>query len=162
MTTKPTPLAFANPNRRWQALLLALLLLTAGVCLSSDHKPASGFSYTEHIENEGSRSAGARGELRYQGHPVPPGIGQIKTPIGSYHHLTSALLWRPQGWFPTEDFPVGSTTDRITADMLQAGRYQGAHRAGTPENWCYLPLEDAWIDPKQLLLPANPSNRLPR
>lgn len=122
---------------------------------SSPTKSASGFTYTETIDNPGSKSAGVRGNLHYNGQAFLPGIGQIKTPVGSYHYMTSDRLWDPQGWFPVPEFQISTTSDPITPAMLQNGRYQGAFRAGTPETWCYLPLEDAWVAPQQLLMPAN-------
>lgn len=188
MNTKSIPHTLANPDCRGLASFLAFLLFIGGMCLlvTTAHAQTSlqveffdasstvekkrppaekprhltDFSYTEIVENPGSKSAGVRGELRYRGHLVPPEIGQIKTPIGSYHYLTSALLWRPQGWFPAKEFSVGSTQDRITPTMLQAGRYSGPRRDGTPENWCYLPLENSWIDPNQWVSPADPSSRM--
>lgn len=186
MNTKSILPTLANPDCCGLASFLAFLLFIGGMCLfvTTAHAQASlpadrfdaastvekkppqaekpghltDFSYSEIVENPGSKSAGVRGELRYRGHLVPPEIGQIKTPIGSYHYLTSALLWRPQGWFPAKEFSVGNTLERITPTILQAGRYPGPRRDGTPENWCYLPLENSWIDPNQWVSPADPSS----
>ena len=118
-------------------------------------KSAAGFSYLEKLENAGSKSAGVRGELRFQGRLLQSTGGQIHTPIGSFHYVSSEFLWNPQGWFPMAAVPVHSTAERITPAMLQAGRYQGARREGTPETWCYLPLYDTWSDPLQLAMPAD-------
>ncbi|SFN91221.1 hypothetical protein SAMN05660284_02512 [Formivibrio citricus] len=118
-------------------------------------KSAIGFSYTQTIDNPGSKSAGVRGKLHYKGQAFQPGIGQIKTPIGSYHYMTSDRLWDPQGWFPMPDSRISTTSDPITPAMLKNGRYQGPLRAGTPETWCYLPLENAWVAPQQLVMPAD-------
>lgn len=118
-------------------------------------KSACGFTYRETIDNPGSKSAGVRGNLHYRGQAFQPGIGQIKTPVGSYHYMMSDRLWDPQGWFPVPDFRISTTSDPITPSMLKNGRYQGPLRVGTPETWCYLPLEDAWVAPQQLLIPAD-------
>lgn len=119
---------------------------------------AAGFSYVETLENPGSKSAGVRGELRFQGRLLQSTGGQIQTPIGSYHYVSSEFLWNPQGWFPMAAVPVRSTAEGITPEMLKTGRYQGARREGTPETWCYLPLHDTWIDPLQLVMPLDSSN----
>ncbi|MDR3494557.1 MAG: hypothetical protein P4L82_08135 [Ancalomicrobiaceae bacterium] len=109
----------------------------------------TGFLYRETIVAKGSKSAGLRGELSYDGKPLTQG-GLLVTPIGSFHHVQASQLWQPQGWFPAKAAAVKVSATPIAADALQKGAYQGAKRFGTPSNWCYAPQLDTWFAPERL------------
>jgi len=113
-------------------------------------KSPGGFAYAETIANEGTKSAGVRGILSYDGVPLRGFPGRIRTPIGSFWWVESERLWEAQGWFPTADIAVASVPEPITAAALATGSYRGALRLGTPKDWCYLPERDTWSDPKKL------------
>jgi hypothetical protein len=133
--------------------LIVLFLLHAGsavVGAEPDKKTSTGFTYLETIDSPGSKSAGIRGTLLFNGNPLRAFPGQVKTPIGSFFFVNSALSWEPQGWFPVLDIVVQTTSAAVSADTLLAGSYKGARRAGTPVDWCYVPELDTWFDPRQL------------
>lgn len=141
--------------RNYWVLFVAFLavLMTAGTVHAvgkSVEKSGMGFKYYEKVENPGTRSAGVRGVLLYQGHYLKPVAGDIKTPIGSFTYIESPLLFKPQGWFPTQDIIVTNTSEPISAEMLQKGQYKGALRVGTPDDWCYIAATDTWMAPKLL------------
>lgn len=107
-----------------------------------------GFAYQETTEGAGSKSAGTRGLLTFNGLPV---LGfrsqQLRTPIGSFFYAESEFLWESQGWFPMDEITINETQIRISDQDLLNGNYTGARRRGTPENWCYAPQMDTWYDP---------------
>lgn len=138
---------------------LTLALLTALVFVlpaqADDDSDATitgvGFTYTKTLENAGTKSAGVRGLLLYQGKRIRHVAGDIKTPIGSFRYVHSPMLWHPSGWFRIKDLTVANIAEPVTPEMLRQGRYRGALRIGTPDNWCYLAGSNEWVDPEQLV-----------
>lgn len=141
-------------------LMMGLLLSLAIVSTASagtGEKSGMGFTYYEKMDNAGSKSAGVRGVLRFNGHNIRPSTDYIKTPIGSFHYVESNLPWKPQGWFPMEDIVAPNSPEPVTDEMLQKGSYAGGSRTGTPADWCYLTTSNQWIDPRQLTQKSHPS-----
>lgn len=151
--------AYSMMRNHWVLLLAFLAALmavgTANAVEKSVETTGMGFKYYEKVENPGTRSAGVRGVLLYQGHYLEPVGGDIKTPIGSFSYIQSPLLFKPQGWFPTQNIVVANTTEPVSAEMLQKGQYKGARRVGTPDDWCYIVATDSWIAPN--LIPTHDS-----
>ncbi len=110
---------------------------------------SSVFVYTQGVEGKGSKSAGERGALFYNNKPMQ-WPGTLKTPIGTFFHTSSDLLWEPQGWFPAEDISVPNSGISVTRADLAKGSYEGPRRAGTPTEWCYSPEAKTWYAPEHL------------
>ena len=163
------------PNRN--TALLGLLLLAAGsAALAGDEPtvaqdrlppapavatpptdaPSHDFHYRETIDNPDTRSAGRRGILTHKGRTLAGFPGRLVTPIGTFAHHESPLLWRPQGWFPTESPALIHSARPFDASARQSGRYTGPRRSGTPPDWVYLPEQDTWLDPAQLATRSIP------
>lgn len=132
----------------WLGVLL--LLFTIPIAVPAEQN-GMGFAYQETTEGAGSKSAGTRGLLTFNGLPVL-GFGgqQLKTPIGSYFYAESKFLWESQGWFPMHEIAVKEIQTPISAQDLQTGSYTGARRRDTPEDWCYAPQLDTWFDPRKI------------
>ncbi|MDD4930244.1 MAG: hypothetical protein PHP85_13340 [Gallionella sp.] len=129
---------------------LGMLLFTIQIAIPAEQN-AMGFAYQETMENAGSKSAGVRGQLTFNGFPV---LGfrsqQLRTPIGSYFYAESELLWEPQGWFPMDEIAVKEIRMRISDQDLLRGSYTGPRRKNTPEDWCYAPQMDTWFAPRKI------------
>ncbi len=87
-----------------------------------------------------------RGTLLYNGKELQS-LGTIRTPIGTYRHLVAG---EPKGWFPIDDVWTKETPIPISQAELSSGNYRGPRRAGTPGDWCYSPMTDAWFSPDRL------------
>lgn len=138
----------------WGLLMMSLAVPAgAGQALSGPDKMSLGsFAYAEVIENPGSKSAGARGVLTFNGAPLRGYDGrQLRTPIGSFYYIDSQYLWETRGWFPMADIPIEAVDEMIDIDDLHTGFYEGALRVGTPKDWCYDPGGDTWYDPERLM-----------
>lgn len=107
------------------------------------------FIYKLGIAAKGSKSAGERGILLYNNKPIE-WTGTLKTPIGTFFHTSSDLLWKPQGWFPAADVNVEDTGLPLTRDDIKQGSYEGPRRATTPTEWCYSPETKTWYAPEKL------------
>lgn len=150
MLAQNSPSKLCSLLAGWLVVLFLSLSGSAAVGAEPDNKTSDGFTYLETIDSAGSKSAGRRGTLLFNGNPLRAFPGQVKTPIGSFYFVSSELSWEPQGWFPVSDIVVQTTSATVSADALLAGSYQGARRAGTPADWCYVPELDTWFDPRQL------------
>lgn len=107
------------------------------------------FVYKQFIAGRGTKSAGLRGALLYEGlHLQRPGT--LKTPIGTFHNQHADLPWHPQGWFPAEEVVVKDTAVSIDPTEVKKGFYKGPRKAGTPSDWCYAPDDDTWYSPSLL------------
>ena len=128
-------------------------LLSDGVAAAGHSSPgdsgAGVFVYRQWVEAEGTRSAGERGELLYEGTPLR-GSGILKTPIGTFSFARSDRLWEPQGWFPIRDLTTEDSAVSIDPQALSKGSYPGPKRVGTPADWCYAPEMDVWFAPGRL------------
>lgn len=136
----------------FSACLLGVLLFLFTIRLAVPAEQNSmGFAYQETTENAGSKSAGSRGLLTFNGLPV---LGfrsqQLRTPIGSYFYVESEFLWEPQGWFPIDDILFKEVQIHISDQDLLNGSYMGARRRDTPKDWCYAPQLDTWFDPRKI------------
>jgi hypothetical protein len=110
---------------------------------------AGTFVYRQFVAGAGTKSAGLRGTLLYEGRPLQH-TGTLRTPIGTFHYVAGNLPWHPQGWFPADEITVRDSAVSIDPAELKKGRYTGPRKAGTPSDWCYAPDEDTWYSPAQL------------
>lgn len=133
------------------SLLMVSNTFAGNVSEEAVEKSGMGFTHLQKTENPGSKSAGVRGVLLFEGLPIQQVSGGIRTPIGSFTFLESNLLFRPQGWFPVADIVVPSSPESVTSEMLQKGSYSGGLRIGTPAEWCYLVASNLWINPRLLV-----------
>jgi len=109
------------------------------------------FTYELGTSAKGSKSAGERGVLTYNGRPIPAGAGSLKTPIGSFTSASGNMLWEPQGWFPTEEeINVEDSVASFRKADREHGNYTGPRKAGTPTEWCYIPETKTWSAPERL------------
>lgn len=107
------------------------------------------YTYIESIANKGSRSAGWRGKLLYNGRAIRT-YSEMRVPLGTFYEANTSQLWEPIGLFPGKDAPVKNTTLAITNEELEKGSYKGPRKVGTPSDWCYVPFMELWISPDKL------------
>ena len=75
------------------------------ICLDRNGTYTDGkWTYTYTITHPGSRSQGARGQLFYDGQPLPPPDNPgdyYDTPLGRFYHAgMPVVLWGEHGWMP--------------------------------------------------------------